>query len=383
MHTQEKDRRLAVIWANFGPYHMARARALAKICDVIAIQFAEFQRLYGWRPERHANEFELVTLSNASLEDANLWLLALALWRKLGETKPRLVLVPGYADVPSLTATVWARLHGVPAVLMAESTYIDRPRQWWRELVKTAIVKLLYSYAIVGGKRSREYVARLGILEDRIFLKYDVVDNDFFRSAVVRTREARSRRDYALPAQYFLFVGRLAPEKNIYWLMNTYQHYRRDGGSWDLVIVGQGPLADSLRRHAATLACHDCIHFAGFKNGSELLPYYGFAGCFVLPSTGEPWGLVVNEAMASGLPVLVSNRCGCVDDLVVNGKNGFVFDPADRDELSRRMLQIERMSEEERSDLGRRSLECIGSFRPEDFAEEVSRILRQIRAARC
>jgi glycosyltransferase involved in cell wall biosynthesis len=105
----------------------------------------------------------------------------------------------------------------------------------------------------------------------------------------------------------------------------------------------------------------------GFKQYSELAPYYGFASAFIHPSTSEPWGLVVNEAMASRLPVLVSERCGCARDLVRTGQNGFTFDPSRPGELSQLMLRIS-TSPTESERLGRAGAVLISRWGPERFA---------------
>jgi len=109
----------------------------------------------------------------------------------------------------------------------------------------------------------------------------------------------------------------------------------------------------------------------GFKQYDELSAYYGLANVFVHASTTEQWGLVVNEAMVAGLPVIVSNRCGCAPDLVEEGRNGFTFDPYNVDELARLMLKVSRMTENEREAMGRRSREIIKHWTPQTFAENL------------
>ena len=103
---------------------------------------------------------------------------------------------------------------------------------------------------------------------------------------------------------------------------------------------------------SALLACDDCVHLPGFQQYKILPVFYGLAEVFVHASKTEQWGLVVNEAMASGLPVIVSNRCGCVSDLVREGYNGFVFDPYDAEQLARLMLRVSEMEAEERRRMG-------------------------------
>jgi glycosyltransferase involved in cell wall biosynthesis len=216
---------------------------------------------------------------------------------------------------------------------------------------------------------------RLGIPPDRIHGYYDVVDNEYFATGTALLRSSARPATYALPEKYFLFVGRLAPEKNIETLIEAYSLYHANGGEWHLLVVGDGPLRSKLGDTQTTGTSSAMIHFAGFRNGDELLPYYAFAGCFILPSLKEAWGLVVNEAMAARLPVLVSQNCGCSDDLVKNGVNGFVFNPRDPVQLASLMHDITSFSESMRCVLGKRSWEFVSKYSPQAFASEVRRIV--------
>lgn len=365
-----KSGRIAVIWANFGMYHLARISALQQTCDLVAIELAGFQKRSGWKV-RSGNVKNHVRLAEGTLEEQVSWRLAGRLVKVLEAVSPDLVLVHGYGDASALAAACWARFRGRPAVLMSESTFIDKSRNVWVERCKSVLLPALYSRVLVGGRRSFQYALRLGFRPDQIFCGYNVVGNDFYSAGVAELR-ARSKPDaYGLSGHYFLFVGRLAPEKNLAFLLRCFGQYRSNGGDWDLVLVGAGPLESSLKEQVAGSPYASFVHFAGFKNGAELLPYYAFAGCFVLPSIKEPWGLVVNEAMASGLPVLVSNRCGSGEDLVERGGNGFIFDPESEPELAELMQRISSAPGSERARLGARSAEVIQRFSPERFASAV------------
>jgi glycosyltransferase involved in cell wall biosynthesis len=106
------------------------------------------------------------------------------------------------------------------------------------------------------------------------------------------------------------------------------------------VLLGDGPLRSALNSQLSTLNLHGHVLLPGFKQYPELPAYYGLASAFIHASTTEQWGLVVNEAMASGLPVLVSDRCGCAPDLVQEGVNGFTFDPYNVEQLAQLMLRL-------------------------------------------
>jgi glycosyltransferase involved in cell wall biosynthesis len=209
---------------------------------------------------------------------------------------------------------------------------------------------------------------KLGVRYDRIKVCGNVVDNDHFAMP-------RERRNPSLPdGPFFAAVARFSPEKNLPALLDAYASYAARGVGrgdvpWPLVVCGSGPLDAEIRARADRVAKGQVV-FPGFLGYDELPEVYQRAGCFVLPSISEPWGLVVNEAMAAGTPVLVSDRCGCAPDLVRSGENGFVFSPMNVKELIGLMEGITAMPEVERIDMGRCGQKIVASFTPVDWAQK-------------
>jgi glycosyltransferase involved in cell wall biosynthesis len=374
----------AVIWIDWYSYHISRFRAL---CEHPRLRgrVAGIE-LVGGCGVHHGLQFrdaERAGLPISTLFPAGDWYrtgqikLARAVWDRLNRLRPSSVLVPGWATVPAVAAALWAKLHAKHSILMSETTEADYGRVWWKEWPKRLLIRLLFDCAIAGGKPHIRYLMRLGVPARRIGGYYDVVDNDFYDAETARARQLpESRLTYGLPEQYFLYVGRLAPEKNVGVLLRAFARYRSMGGTWPLVLVGDGP-----ERGALELQCHDSglgsqVTFAGLRTTRETIFFYSFAGCFVLPSSREPWGLVVNEAMASGLPVIVSNRCGCAEDLVQPGRNGYLFDPSSEAELADRMLMVSDSSESTLRAMGRMSQEIIARYSPAHWASEVARVAR-------
>jgi 1,2-diacylglycerol 3-alpha-glucosyltransferase len=362
--------KLAIIWTNFGPYHAARIRALTEHFEVDAIELADFERLYAWGEEKKISNATVHTLRTGALEEQNRFLVSVSLWRRLHKIRPGTVLIPGYAMFPALVAALWGTLHAATTVLMTESTARDHRRVWYQEIFKRLLIRALFRRAIGGGIRSRRYLVDLGMPPERIATGYDVVDNDFFSRGVAQVRVERGRR-----APYFLYVGRLAPEKNISGLIQAFADYRGRGGHWHLVIVGDGPLDKQLRAQAEKEGCGGWINFAGRRSVVDLIPFYADAGCFILPSIREPWGLVVNEAMASGLPVIVSTCCGCSEDLVQDGVNGYLFDPGQQGALSALLSEISGLSDGDRARMTAESREIISRYSPRAWAAAVLRLL--------
>ena len=268
-------------------------------------------------------------------------------------------------------------------VVMSESARGDEPRTWWKEIIKHRIVGV-YAAALVGGQRHVEYLVELGMLRERIFTGYDVVDNSYFARRALEIRNScgvdELRKKYALPENYFLASARFVEKKNLPRLIGAYAEYRNRskgtgvtdpgynrGAPWDLVLLGDGPLREALNSQLSTLNLHPHVQLPGFKQYNELPVYYALAKAFVHASTTEQWGLVVNEAIASGLPVIVSERCGCAPELVRD--NGFTFDPTDQLALASRLLNVASLTNEERKVLGDASYRISENFATERFGE--------------
>lgn len=372
-----------VIWIDWYSYHLSRFRALAEH-DRLRGRVAGIELVGGCGVHpglkfRDGDRLGLDIRSLAPMRDWNevgQWQLARLLWRELSRLCPKTVFVPGYYTLPALAAAAWARLHGARSVLMSETTAFDSRRAGWREYLKRLLAKTLFDYGIAGGKPHTRYLVDLGFRTDRIAGFYDVVDNDYYFRLTGEAR--RSPGQYVrlnLPDAYFLFVGRLSPEKNVTGLLREFAQYRREGGRWSLVLVGDGPQRTALEQYAATLGVAPIVRFEGLKSTPDTIPYYAFSGCFILPSTREPWGLVVNEAMASSIPVIASTQCGCAEDLVNPGVTGFTFNPFQPGALAHLMATMAAMPSDARIAMGRAAWAHVSAYSPQQWAEEVARIV--------
>ncbi len=374
--------RVAVVWIDWYPYHVARFRGLVSAFngEVAGIELVGGVGVHAglkFREELPA-ELPITTLMpNVSWREASHLRLASMVWRELSRLEPEVVLVPGYYTLPGLATALWARVHGAKSVLMTESCAFDHSRTGWREKLKSLGLRMLFSWAVTGGRAHVAYLQQLGFPLDRVTGFYDVVDNEFLHNGCrsVRSEPGAARVESGLSTSpYFLYVGRLAEEKNVSTLVTSWIAYRNAGGSWPLVLVGEGPESNELRKLAAACIFAKDIIFPGLRSASELLPFYAFAGCFVLPSSREPWGLVVNEAMAAALPVLVSNHCGCAADLLTEGVNGYSFEPFDGGQLTGLLHRMESLTAEQRALMGAASAQAIEVFSPQSFGRSILEI---------
>ncbi len=364
---------IAVVFHYIGPYHHARLNAAASRLSVTGFEWlAKAHDAWG-KAGSDARYHKVSLFPEAAHNNLGSSQLRRAFWSALEQANPDVVAVNGWNDFGSLVAADCCVRRGIPMVVMSESARQDEPRTWWKEMIKRRVVGV-YSAALVGGQRHVEYLVELGMPRDRIFTGYDVVDNAYFRRRAeeVRSQKSDVRKQYGLSENYFLASARFIEKKNLPTLIRAYAAYRQKSEAsgnppWDVVLLGDGPLREALNSQLSTLNLHAHVHLPGFKPYDELPVYYALAKAFVHASTTEQWGLVVNEAVASGLPVIVSERCGCVPELVRG--NGFTFDPIDERELPSRLLQIASLSDDERRSLGNASYRIAENFAPEHFGE--------------
>jgi 1,2-diacylglycerol 3-alpha-glucosyltransferase len=366
--------RLAVLFNRIGPYHYARIRAASSSFRLTAVEYSNRDSIYAWDETQGADGFDRVTLFKGShIEFLPARQVRCAVQDALSRVNPEVVAIPGWAACASLAALGWCLSQRVPAIAMSETAAWDAHRKLRREWVKRQLVSG-FRACLVGGTLHRDYLTALGIPRTSTFLGYDAVDNHYFakQAEEARARSAEIRSSYGLPPRYFLASARFIEKKNLLKLLEAYARYkiltrRKDEEAWNLVLLGDGPLRPALRSRLHALDLHGCVHLPGFIQYTELPIYYGLACAFVHASRTEPWGLVVNEAMASGLPVLVSNRCGCANDLVQDGRNGFVFDPDNGEQFAHLMLGVASMEEGPRSEMGAVSRETIAKWGPDRF----------------
>ncbi len=366
----------AVLFHRVGPYHFARLRHSGQRMKVTAVELSGVDETYAWDDVSGADGFNRVTVfENADSRTQSVVEVRERIRATLDGLQPDVVVVPGWSDSGALAALKWCISRQVPAVIMSETTAWDFTRRTLREWVKRGILRLCSS-ALVGGQAHSEYLVQLGMPAERVFLGYDAIDNEYFirEAETVRGDAVAVRMRHGLPEDYFLASARFIEQKNLHRLFQAYARYRqlcREAFKkpWDLVLLGDGELQDALSALRLKLGLTESVHLPGFKQYPELPVFYGLAGAFVHVSVTEPWGLVVNEAMASGLPVLVSDRCGCARDLVRNGRNGFIFNPYDEEELAGRLLLVSGLESEKRLAMGIAGQEIISQWGPERFAD--------------
>ncbi len=369
-----KKKRLAILVDRIAPYHDARLQALSTSFDIFCIETCErsnpdeevilkkktkYKKLVLF-PDSNYTHFA----SKVIVEKVN---------EALDAIHPSVVAIPGWGGKIPLSALLWCIKNNIPKILMSDSTEQDFRRYFLKEFVKSKIIGFFDS-AIAGGVRQVDYLIKLKFLKTKIYTGYDVVDNDYFThgSNDARRKAPTLRRRINLPENYFLASSRFISKKNIRSLIQGYAAYMKNNKKpWNLVLLGDGPEWEMLTSMVKQLGLDTFVYMPGFVQYDQLPIYYGLASVFILASISEQWGLVVNEAMASGLPVIISNRCGCVQDLVHENMNGWTFEPTDTEALSNLMSKMSSFPARQRNLMGKQSVKIIGRYNLKTFTKSI------------
>ncbi len=371
-------RRLVILTEIIAPYRIPVFNALAQReeIDLQVIFLAESDpKLRDWLIYKDEIRFSYQVLPSWRREFAghNL-LLNRGLKKGLQRAAPDAILCGGYNYLASWQAMRWARRRRVPFILWVESTERDiRSRNGMIEFLKRGFIRRCSAF-VVPGKSSMQYVRNYGVTEEEIFTAPNAVDSELFaqRAAAVRQGAERHRQALQLAPRFFLFVGRLVREKGVFDLLEAYGKLTPELRTVvSLVLVGEGNAREEVTRRAGQIAPGQ-VRCTGFVQRDQLASYYALAESFVFPSHSDTWGLVVNEAMACGLPVITSDAAGCAADLVQDHWNGRVIGRGDVIQLASAMEEMGRDSAL-RTQMGNHSRELVLRYSPAACAAGIAR----------
>jgi glycosyltransferase involved in cell wall biosynthesis len=257
-----------------------------------------------------------------------------ALWPEISPRRYDAIWLHGHGHAAMLVALAAARVKGLP-VFMRNDAHLGLPVSPAKAPLRRAALGAMFAQctsALAVGAANHDYYRAMGVPEERITLVPYTVDNDrFIAASWLRDGERRAWRaqlGVTGDAPIILYASTFEARKRPDDLLEAFLLLRRAGADAHLVMVGSGDRLDALRARAADVADGN-IHFPGFFNQSELPKVFAACDLFVLPSDNEPYGLIVNEVMCAGLPVVVSATVGCVRDLVREDINGHTFPPGD------------------------------------------------------
>ena len=257
----------------------------------------------------------------------------------LRDADPEVVLCGGYNYLASWQAMLWAKRNGIQFLLWCESTANDlRGRRLLIEALKEKFVQNCDGF-VVPGRSSFTYLQQLGVPDEKLFVAPNAVDSALFShlERVAGEKGERLRGELGLPERYFLFVGRLVRAKGAFDLLQAYASLPADLRTQaGLVFAGNGPARAELESIARSIFPGN-VHFAGFVHREDLASYYSLAECLVLPTHSDTWGMVVNEAMVCGLPVICTDVAGAAELVRTNGR---LVPPRRPEQLSAAMQEV-------------------------------------------
>lgn len=253
------------------------------------------------------------------------------LFSQVWNTDAKLILLPGFGEPEYWAMLLAAILRCKRRATFCDSTLLDHRQKFLKGVLKR--IFLSNCHGVFGyGRRAQEYLFHHGLPQNKFYLRCQAAA----LPASYRVEEVvENRVKYAASrdAPRLIYVGRLSKEKRLDILIDAFAKFNATRKNSTLTLIGSGPLLPELKQRVGVLDLESSIDFAGSMNQEELAKQYARATCLVLPSQSEPWGLVVNEALHYGCPVVVSHNCGCVPELVIDGKTGFQFETNNSDDL--------------------------------------------------
>lgn len=356
-----KERKnILLVWDRLSEYHWARFHATKGLYNLGEVHVAELGRsdsLYFWKSVS-VNENKHWYLSDDPVESNRAFARVFSFVRLVLDQKIDVVALPGYSHLSYILFLVVCRILGIRTIIFAESWY---PGHRFLDLAKGWFLTVFTNHIFVSGIRARlHFNQRLSQSNNKITCGYSAVDNEHFsRDINVSTLPKRN---------IVLCIARYSPEKDLETLIQAYiksNAYQKI----ELWLVGEGPQRDTLEH--AVEGHEEWIKLKGWVTYSDLPSLYSRAICFVLPSKFEPWGLVVNEAMASGVPVICSDACGCIPDLDVEGS--WIFESGSVENLIDVLNHSLIISENEKHSIIARQRKSVGELNPDSWAKAICR----------
>lgn len=366
--------KIVYIVQRIGPYHHARFNQVSKdINDDDAkfhvIEVCNNDSEYEWEAINSGEMYERKVLFNKNYEAIKNWEFAKSIFHALNNIGPDVVFIPGWSAIEARLSLLWCHLRQVKRVLLSDSSEFDFQRNVIKELVKKAIVSQFHA-AFVAGTPHSNYVNSLGMPKNVILTGYDVVDNNYFNNQGSKSYQYKG---------YILASGRFLDRKNFELLIEAYAIYRNVvKDPKNLVLCGSGVLAKKIKDTVSKLNLEEFVLFPGFLQYKELPQYYSNASVFIIPSTSEQWGLVINEAMASGLPILSSKKCGAHFDLVKEGGNGFTFSPLIKEDISDKLVMFHELDKDTKRSFSKKSLDIISHWTTQKFSNNLQTLARLV-----
>jgi glycosyltransferase involved in cell wall biosynthesis len=309
-------------------------------------------------PDNHDNELSKKTIKKA-------------LFNKFSEVNPDIVIGGSIVFYSGALGLRWAKNHGKKFIMFDDAKPSNVKRSRYVQRIKDIITGEIDALWLP----SRDYFAEYGALYSQqdihFFYGYNTIDNKQFQPKEAKRFDNRK----------IICVARLVPIKNLANLLRAWKSVEDLNTGNELIILGDGNLLDELKGLTSKFGLH-YVRFLGAQPNSSIPQYLMDADAFVLPSWSESWGLVVNEAMASGLPVLLSDKVNAADTLLKDGVNGFRFSPSNVSDISEKLKKFIQLSERDKKQMSENSLKIISEMSFENMGSELLETLLLLKEKR-
>jgi len=315
------------MWENLGPMHVDRCRAVSKEFKsrrpVIAIELAGRSDTYQWR-RTETDSFERVTLfPDSTFSEVNPLYRTWILLRTCINIGPADLFFCHYEYASTFFTAIFLRILGRRVFVMNDSKFDDKPRRIGRELFKR-IYLVPYKGALAGSKRSAEYFKFFGFSGRDVVLGYDTMSIERIKA---QTEIPPAPDGLPFDSRHFTVIARLVEKKNLFSILHAFVLYAQQARRpRTLHLCGSGPLEAQLREKVKELGVAEYVIFRGLVDTAEISRTLGQSLALILASTEEQFGLVVIEAQAMGIPIILTPNCGARDELVRTGVNGFLVE---------------------------------------------------------
>ncbi|MDM0492052.1 glycosyltransferase family 4 protein [Clostridium perfringens] len=359
------------------PYRVDFFNELGKLCDLTVLYELKYalNRDERWKnnSERFFNEVNLdgIRIGNESA-------LNFSVLKFLNNKEYDLIVIGGYSTPTGMLAIEYLRLKKIPFVLNCDGGFIKKD-SFIKRVIKKHFIKSA-NYWLSTGKIANKYLIHYGAKKENIFiysftsLKKDDIVNDLLKK---KEKESIKKELDVKNNKVLLFIGRFIYGKGIDILIKATKYLEND---CDVYIIGGKPTVeynDIIKENNIKN-----IFFEDFKTKEELEKYYKIADIFIFPTREDVWGLVINEAMSYGIPVITTNKCGAGLELIKNGINGFIMEDEDEFELANKIKYLLR-NDEIIQNMRKNNLEKISEYTIENMAKEhfniFSKILKDIK----
>lgn len=373
------NKKVVIIHNIIAPYKVALFNELSKLISNLEVVFiAEKEQRRDWNIDYTKIKFPYTLLFKGSIDKVSNILIAKKTWEILDKIRPETLIICDYSNIFGWISLLWAKINKNNIIFWLASTLDDRKHFFPKEQIKHFFLKHFHLY-LAPGVKTKQYLEYMNVESSKIVVTGYGVENDYY------LQEYNNFKNQTTPktlknistSKNFLFVGRLSPEKNIISMLQSFRAVNHLDKNWGIIIIGNGKQKEEIESYVLENNLKDRIHTIGFLQQNEISKYYALGDVFILPSTSEPWGLVVNEAMLCSMPIIVSNRCGSAPELVKEGVNGFSFDPYDIQKLQQLMYGFITNKYDIKL-MGKESLHIVKQHSPEKIASVISNKLNNL-----